>query len=76
MTVKTETGEHLVPRKVADHLHVSVGSLAAATFSDCGQAPDSVRRVGIVRRDAHLEQREAEPLRDRLRRVFSGRITL
>jgi DtxR family Mn-dependent transcriptional regulator len=26
VTVKTETGEHLVPRKVADHLHVSVGS--------------------------------------------------
>ena len=23
VTVKTETGEHLVPRKVADHLHVS-----------------------------------------------------
>ena len=26
VTVKTETGEHLVPRKVADHLHISVGS--------------------------------------------------
>jgi DtxR family Mn-dependent transcriptional regulator len=26
VTVKTETGEHRVPRKVADHLHVSVGS--------------------------------------------------
>ena len=26
VTVKTETGEHLVPRSVADHLHVSVGS--------------------------------------------------
>jgi DtxR family Mn-dependent transcriptional regulator len=26
VTVKTETGEHQVPRKVADHLHISVGS--------------------------------------------------
>jgi DtxR family Mn-dependent transcriptional regulator len=26
VTVKTETGEHQIPRKVADHLHVSVGS--------------------------------------------------
>jgi DtxR family Mn-dependent transcriptional regulator len=26
VTVKTETGEHLIPRKVADHLHVSIGS--------------------------------------------------
>ena len=26
VTVKTETGEHEVPRKVADHLHISVGS--------------------------------------------------
>lgn len=26
VTVKTETGEHRVPRSVADHLHVSVGS--------------------------------------------------
>ena len=26
VTVKTETGEHQVPRSVADHLHISVGS--------------------------------------------------
>jgi DtxR family Mn-dependent transcriptional regulator len=26
VTVKTETGEHKVPRTVADHLHISVGS--------------------------------------------------
>jgi DtxR family Mn-dependent transcriptional regulator len=26
VTVKTETGEHEVPRTVADHLHISVGS--------------------------------------------------
>jgi len=26
VTVKTDTGEHQVPRKVADHLHISVGS--------------------------------------------------
>jgi DtxR family transcriptional regulator, iron-dependent repressor len=26
VTVKTETGEHRVPRSVADHLHISVGS--------------------------------------------------
>ena len=26
VTVKTETGEYLVPRNVSDHLHVSVGS--------------------------------------------------
>jgi DtxR family transcriptional regulator, Mn-dependent transcriptional regulator len=26
VTVKTETGEHVVPASVADHLHVSVGS--------------------------------------------------
>jgi DtxR family Mn-dependent transcriptional regulator len=26
VTVKTETGEHQVPRQVADHLHVSAGS--------------------------------------------------
>src|SRR4029079_18304532 len=26
VTVTTETGEHVVPRKVADHLHVSLGS--------------------------------------------------
>ena len=26
VTVKTETGEHQVPRKVADHLHISVGT--------------------------------------------------
>jgi hypothetical protein len=24
--VKTETGEHDLPRSVADHLHISVGS--------------------------------------------------
>jgi DtxR family Mn-dependent transcriptional regulator len=26
VTVKTETGEHEVPRKVADHMHISVGT--------------------------------------------------
>ena len=26
VTVKTETGEHVVPKSVADHLHISVGS--------------------------------------------------
>jgi hypothetical protein len=26
VTVKTETGEYDVPRSVADHLHISVGS--------------------------------------------------
>ena len=26
VTVKTESGEHVVPKSVAEHLHISVGS--------------------------------------------------
>ena len=63
VTVKTDTGEHRVPTRVAESLYVSVALTHAAL-----ESPDAVRQRREVCERALFAQREAEASRDRLRR--------